>query len=314
MGYTKNIAVIRELKSGFSADGGALTGLVKVEKYGARLKAEASLINFAPLTEGRYVTAVSDGKHTQILDGNVYEGYSEVDPSSGFAALVCFVNGEVSPVASAVCGALSSAAIGIRAEIEKAEKTESVTVQSAERVEEKVQPQVTAYEDEALAEENYYEYEKADKNGGTVCEDKKKAQNWYKPREDEAAFGTVAGENLKGGLAHGGMCFYERMKHEIEGVLGAYPADEALESMVENSRWVRIAYSDGKFYVFGVIYDKEKTPQYICYGVPSKQSKKPPESLAGLASFIPSSPEANAGYWVMYQDASTGASVKIEAE
>ena len=110
------------------------------------------------------------------------------------------------------------------------------------------------------------------------------------------------------------MCFYERMKNEIEGLLGAYPADDALENMVENSRWVRIAYSDGKFYVFGVIYNKEKTPQYICYGVPSKQSKKPPESLAGLASFIPSSPEANAGYWVMYQDASTGASVKIEAE
>ena len=60
MAYTKNIAVIRELKSGFSADGGALTGLVKVERYGAKLKAEASLINFAPLTEGRYVIAVSD--------------------------------------------------------------------------------------------------------------------------------------------------------------------------------------------------------------------------------------------------------------
>ena len=50
-GYTKNIAVIRELKGGFSANGGCLSGLVKAEKYGASLKVEVSLINFAPLTE-----------------------------------------------------------------------------------------------------------------------------------------------------------------------------------------------------------------------------------------------------------------------
>ena len=312
MAYTKNIAVIRELKSGFSADGGALTGLVKVERYGAKLKAEASLINFAPLTEGRYVIAVSDGKHTQILDGSLFEGFSELDPSAGFAALVCFVNGEVSPIASAVCGAFSSAALGIRAEIEKAERVAVVAEADGEK--QNTLPKDTAYEDEALAEENYYEFEQTDKDGGTVCEDKEKAENGRKSSENEAAVGAVAGKKLKGGHAHG-MCFFERMKTEIEGLLAQYPADNALENTVENSRWVRIAYGDGKFYVFGVIYGVENgAPQYICYGVPSKQSKRPPDSLAGLASFIPASPEGGDGYWVMYQDAATGASVKIESE
>ena len=83
MSYTKNIAVIRGLKSGFSADGGQLSGLVKAEKYGSSLKVEVSLINFAPLTEGRYVVAVSDGKHTCVLDGLTFEGRSEVDTGSG---------------------------------------------------------------------------------------------------------------------------------------------------------------------------------------------------------------------------------------
>ena len=150
-GYTKNIAVIRELKNGFSADGGALSGLIKCERYGTRLKAEASLINFAPLTEGRYVVAVSDGNHTQILEGNVFEGISEVDTGEGFAALVCFVNGEVSPIASAVCGNFQSAALGIRSVIERAEHTVKHTENTA-----------TAYEDEAIAQENYYEYEQTD--------------------------------------------------------------------------------------------------------------------------------------------------------
>ena len=71
------------------------------------------------------------------------------------------------------------------------------------------------------------------------------------------------------------------------------------------------SYGDGKYYVFGVIYSGGK-PQYICYGVPSTDSRRPPESLSGLASFIPCSPDNfERGYWVMYQDAATGASVKI---
>ncbi|MDE7182527.1 MAG: hypothetical protein K2O41_05835 [Clostridia bacterium] len=326
-GYTKNIAVIRELKNGFSADGGTLTGLIKAEKYGTRLKAEASLINFAPLTEGRYVTAISDGKHTQILDGTVFEGYSEVDTSSGFAALVCFVNGEVSPVASAVCGNFRSAALGIKEEIERAERITPVAVPLAKAEE-------APYEDEALAQENYYEFEQTYTDGGAVREDKKKKEDGRKSREDEAAVGSVAfgqrvkapkpdqprterKEDIKGGLAHG-MCFYERMKNEIDGLLSAYPADVTLETMVENSKWVQIAYGDGKFYVFGVIYGENNSrgniPQYLCYGVPTKQGKRPPESLEGLASFIPSDAAANNGYWVMYQDAFTGASVKINLE
>ena len=301
MGYTKNIAVIRELKSGFSADGGPLSGLVKAEKYGSSLKVEVSLINFAPLTEGRYVCAVSDGKNTCILDGTYFEGVSEVDTGKGFAALVCFVNGEVSPVASAVCGEFHSAAIGIREEIEKQEKVNI----AAPVKEQKTEPE---YEDDALAQENYYEYEQADKDGGALREDKEKEKDRQGISEDAPTFGAF--EKGQGGLAHGD-AFYIRMKDEIEKVLSSYPEEEALENTVENSKWVRITYGDGKFYVFGVLYSGGK-PQYICYGVPATDSRRPPESLSGMASFIPSSPEGgDVGYWVMYQDAATGASVKI---
>ncbi len=101
------------------------------------------------------------------------------------------------------------------------------------------------------------------------------------------------------------------MKDEIEKVLSSYPSERALEETVEDSRWVRINYGGDKYYVFGVIYGGGK-PRYICYGVPSTDSRRPPESLSNLASYIPSSPEnADGGYWVMYQDAATGASVKI---
>ena len=300
-GYTKNIAVIRELKNGFSADGSALTGLVKAERYGAKLRAEVSLINFAPLTEGRYVAALSDGKHTQILDNGFYEGYSDVDTSAGFAALVCFVNGNVSPIASAVCGNFQSAALGIKDFIERAEKPENITP-----------PIESAYADEAIAEENYYEYEQAYTHGGTVREDKAQKADGRKSEQNEKGSDDLKGYRRTDGLARG-ECFYKRMKGEIDKLLATYPAENALETVVENSRWVRITYGGEKFYVFGVIYEKN-TPQYICYGVPTKTNKRPPESLKGLATFIPASAEGGSeGYWVMYQDASTGASVKIQA-
>ena len=104
------------------------------------------------------------------------------------------------------------------------------------------------------------------------------------------------------------------MKDEVEGLFRVYPREEALEKTVENSKWVRITYDGDRFYVFGVIYGGQ-TPEYICYGVPTDQSEIPPESMRGLASFIPLSPnERHRGYFVMYQDAATGASLKIDLE
>lgn len=293
-GYTKNIAVIRGLKSGFSVDGGPLSGLVKAEKYGSNLRVEVSLINFAPLTEGKYVCAVSDGKEVCVLDGLVFDGASLVDTGEGFAALICFVNGEVAPVASAVCGQFHSAILGIREAIERQENLR------------KDMP-IIKYEDEALAQENYYEFGKTDKDGGTVCENPKTQKDGYNVPKNEAA---VSGEkdNLAGGLAEGGS-FYSRMKDEIDKVLSSYPTETALENMVEQSKWVRISYGDGKYYVFGVIFGGGEA-QYICYGVPSDNPNTPPPSIEN-SSFIPAYPEGNSGYWIMYQDAKTGASIKI---
>jgi len=316
-GYTKNIAVIKGLKDGFSADGGALTGLVKAERYGNSLKVEVTLINFAPLSEGRYVTGISDGNSTVIVENGLFEGFSALDTGSGFAALICYVNGTVSPVASAVSGNYGGAALGIKAEIEKAENISPAGGVAAAAEEN------AGYEDEAIAEVNYYEFAETNESGGAVRQSAQEEENGRTALQNEAAFGAFAeGESgvdpdICGGYGKNGLAggrFYEKMKKEIEGILSAYPAEESLERVVENSRWVKISYGDGKFYVFGVIYGGGK-PQYICYGVPAKNSARPPESMQGLASFIPSSEEnAGEGFWVMYQDANTGASLKIDLE
>ena len=155
-GYTKNIAVIKGIKSGFSSDGGALSGLIKVEKYGSFFRAEASLINFAPLVSGRYVVAVSDGAHTVSFDGESFECESEIETAYGFAALVCYVGAEVSPIAMAVCGDYGWATAVCARYIEDGEKIKNMPEAGA------------AYEDEAIAEDNYFEYGSDNEGEGAV--------------------------------------------------------------------------------------------------------------------------------------------------
>lgn len=292
-GYTKNIAVIKQLKEGFSADSSPLSGLVKCERYGGQIKIEVSKINFAPLSEGRYVCGVSDGRRVVTFEGDLFEGVSDLDTGAGFAALICFVNGTVSPVASAVCGGFASAAFLIKEELERGETLQKKRGESA-------------YEDEAIAEENYYEYAEVNEGGKPVCKIEKEQKDGQKSCENA--------QNLRideKTLADGGGIFYERMKSEIDLLFKNYPREKGLENTVENSKWVKISYGEGAFYVFGVIFGEDR-PQYICYGVPAKSKLYPPESMKNLASFIPS--EDGAGFWVMYQDASNGASVKIDVE
>lgn len=340
-GYTKNIAVIRGIKSGFSADGGQLSGLIKIENYRLFMRVEISRINFAPLTCGRYVSAVSDGKCVTVFEGDFFEGESKTDTSSGFVGVICFVNTEVSPVAMAVCGDFGWAAAECVREIERQEKLKNLPEAGA------------AYEDEAIAEENYYEYTAYNQGQGAVCADKEQ-KDGRGGREDEADFGLrkepQTGENGGSGEAlsraaaddnssksadgapdfgpGGGAAdkkfaegdgaaehiplasdlkFYERMRGEIEGLFEKYPREEGLEEVVKGSRWVRITYGGDKYYVFGVICEDD-CPAYICYGVPSDGAC--PSSLAGMAGFIP---VGKGGYWVMYQDARTGASVKLNS-
>lgn len=299
-GYTKNVAIIKGLKEGFSADGGDLSGLVRAEKYGARLKVEISLINFAPLTEGRYVAAITDGVGVEIIEDLLFEGDSAVDTGEGFAAVVCYVHGNVSLIASAICGNYSADTLVLRDAVSRLEGAKPKDSKGS------IKKEAFVYEDEAIAEVNYYELAKADKDGESVLENPKKEKDGDIARKDEKAVGAVEEGPRRLRRAEGN--FYERMKGEIEGLLSSYPAEERLNSAVEGGSFVKISYDKGKYYVFGIIRDNGR-PAYICYGVPATDHRSPPDSMQNLATLL--CVEGNVGYWVMYQDASTGESIKM---
>lgn len=362
-GYLKRIALIKTVGKGFSSDGGQLGGLVKCEVYAGFLKVELSLINFAPLSEGRYRYGISDGTTVVTFENSVFETETEFDLSRGFAALVCFINGGViKSVASAVCGDNFSCLAAIERAISEEERAAEI-------------PQPAAYEDEAIAEVNYYELETCP-GGGTVREDKKKEADGRAGGEDEEDFRAVEGAlgerefssragREKGGIGGEDMpirCaaeingekpqhsevpdgeradfaqsegrselnaqgetdsfgevggereradadgFYKRMERDVKKIFSDYPKEERLERVIEGSRWAKVGYGGGKYYAFGVIYSDGEA-RYLCYGVPSADGNNCPRSLTGRASYVP---VEGGGYWIMYQDARTGISIKID--
>lgn len=109
--------------------------------------------------------------------------------------------------------------------------------------------------------------------------------------------------------------FYEAISNQIEDLFNKYPAENNLEQLIPNSKWVKIDYeNDGNFYVLGLIYE-DITLKYICYGVPGTYSEVAPNGLDSYSQWLPTnldSPTEN-GYWVMYQDAISGESVLVDA-
>lgn len=303
--YVKKIAVIKQVKGGFSADGGAVSGLVKCETYAGFLKVEVSLINFAPLTEGRYVLGITDGLNTVTFEGLSYEGEGDFNLTSGFAFLVCFSHNTVAPIASAACGQMACALPDLKEEMTKREN---------------IRPPKggAAYDDEAITEVNYYESafqsgaavreaEAQEKDGRAGGEDEKNTRSVKSEKKRRVSETATVKEDepLAGGLAGGD--FYTRMEGDIRRIFASYPAETELENVMEGSKFARISYGENKYYVFGVLRVEGK-PRYICYGVPAKNGDTPPPSLKDCASFIPTE---SGGYWMTYQDASTGVSVQI---
>ena len=108
MNYVKKMCILRQIKQGFSGDGKALSGLIKIEQYGKNLAVEVSIINFAPLVSGEYYCLLSDGKgQTEMLSlrgKSLFNILSDLDVSNGFCGVICYVKNEIVPIAYGING------------------------------------------------------------------------------------------------------------------------------------------------------------------------------------------------------------------
>ena len=327
MNYVKKLCILKQLASGFAADGKKVSALLTAEKYAERLTLSLALIGFAPLSAGRYRCVLCDENgRTEIFDvpspaGCTVKRASDADISSGFCCAVCFVSGKVTPVAFGKCGDKTYDLKKLCALLDESQppKAEEAPLPAAEeppsaapQAENAAEP----YDDELVATENYYEFEKE------TAEEKNENREIHEGRE-EGGGEDLAGEDEDAqslfrfaGAESGGTdaraCYYDQVKKELDALFEAHPKEEELEKSIPLSKWVRVTFARNKYYTVGVICD-EKRPKYICYGVPADSRGEPPQALKGYCSYLPLSLfDVNGkGYWMMYQDAETGECVKI---
>lgn len=105
--------------------------------------------------------------------------------------------------------------------------------------------------------------------------------------------------------------FYDDVKSQLNELFEKYPEEDFLKDIIPNSKWVKIDLEDGKYYVVGLVYD-DGTLKYICYGLPGVADQMP-EEMSQHAQWLPIVPEENDGfgYWLSYQDASSGEQVSV---
>lgn len=110
----------------------------------------------------------------------------------------------------------------------------------------------------------------------------------------------------------GTQTFYLEMKSQLDDLFANNPNEEYLQELLPNSKWVKVSIDEnGNYYVLGLIYEGDVL-QYICYGVPGVYQKIPPRELSGFPVWFPldQTKPQGFGYWLSYQDAESGESVK----
>lgn len=129
----------------------------------------------------------------------------------------------------------------------------------------------------------------------------------------ETNFFNLETEKIKQKLKEGEI-FFDLISDQINDLFNKYPAEEKLEQLIPNSKWVKVKYSeDSNEYVLGLIYD-DINLKYICYGVPGSFDQNPPKELENFSQWLPLNPDnvSEGGYWVMYQDAINGENIQID--
>lgn len=325
MAYEKRVCVLKQIKKGFSADGSALSGAVYLERLGTELTVTPRILGIAPVREGRYVLVVRAEAKTFCLEMRGSEPVRIADaPSikSGVSVLLCFVRGEAEPVAFGACGvALNDFRPLLSALSDDGRKrpiptpmppvqnpsapspnvplAPGIPLPGGDPPEEEARPfreGATAYDDEAIAAIDYYSGVEAD-------EDEKTAVRREGERE------KIAGDrhpqtDADAALPRGTLTYYKEVREQLDAVLKKYPADTRLKGTFPSSEWARSGDS-----LIGIVYE-EGIPRYLCVAV--EKNGDPPEEMKGKCSFVPASPFSEEdGFWVVFQDADTGAYVKV---
>lgn len=351
MEFYKKVLVLKEISEGFSITGKAVSGIARMEKDSGVSTFYLSLINVATTDGGNYFAFLKCGKKLLCFDlGKRPLSYrtvitEELDLSLGFAVSLCFIRDDLPITVAFACtdtctfgvSEMKKSVIDKCLADRKISKKDKPLPKPPTPVKPPLSPLPTPdpntcppdefkdYNDEVVATENYYDndldfaeklkfIERFDDDFLQFKNAVSSDQNQTKTQENSAFADGFPHEenpcNSKNFSAENP--YYLTVQNELEDLLAKFPEEPCLKRNVPDSRWVKIHYSETKYYVVGIV--KENClEKYICYGVPGKYSPEPPPTLKGFCSFVPCSifDLTGDGYWMMFQDAITGECIKM---
>ena len=172
-----------------------------------------------------------------------------------------------------------------------------------------------AYDDELMAQENYYTenkedgqklFQKADRDAyaQSTTQSKDKKARTHLSKNDDADDVRHSFETDTDG-------YYRAVKAEIDELLRTYPRDDTLNGAFSCSEWVRVkGDKHSPEYLVGIVYFNGKA-RYICYALATQDKDSPPKEIASVCAFVPTTPfDENKGFFVIFQSAATGECVK----
>lgn len=110
--------------------------------------------------------------------------------------------------------------------------------------------------------------------------------------------------------------FLHAITDQLNDMFKTYPEDNEIMKIIPNSKIIKVTDSiDESCYIVGIIYEDNEI-KYLLYGVPAKYSDTPPQELGKNYQWLPLDPEdpMSDGYFVIYQDATSGKIVPIKVE
>ncbi|MBR3864021.1 MAG: hypothetical protein IKJ19_02750 [Clostridia bacterium] len=177
------------------------------------------------------------------------------------------------------------------------------------------------YNDEAIAQENYFElYNKEnnenlpnqtnDFNDGDKQTPKKEEISARASGYENSPCNNTS-ESQHSDKSKSNNCerlptFYQSVKERIDLLFEKYPPFTPLNELISKGKWVKIPYSNDKYYVVGVVF-AGSIPEYLVYGVPGYKNQKP-QGFERYSAFIPESVCSvdESGFWCILQSAETG--------
>lgn len=278
-------------------DKNMLTGRVRLYNFGAEPK---GIISLGIFDQNKVVKAGLTKVSSMLFS---FQTESASMPQNFSCAVVNFVGGKASPILYGV-----SDGSGEREEVFDTVISALQGVRSAEETEKVLDDYQVDYDDEekeVIAKALDKEFDDCSKCDG--CKYKK----YYLSH-----FSALSEEEEKREQLPEEQTFFDEIRAQVESIFEKNPPEEYLQNLIPDSKWAKVKFEEsGDYYVFGLIYEDEQL-KYVCYGVPGVYQEVPPRELSGYPVWFPLDEDKKDGfgYWLTYQDAKSGESVRAIVE